>query len=108
MLSSRVNDMFAEEDDKAAMENARAVLSKQVYFTPGCVDEDAMEPTAEVYVARGWRVNGHRRFQHRRDPVVCSRCAGRRAEVRGVPRAEAQVRGIGAASPASSLSSGLR
>jgi hypothetical protein len=40
------------------MENARAVLSKQVYFTPGCVDEDAMEPTAEVYVARGWRVNG--------------------------------------------------
>ena len=58
LLSSRVNDMFAEEDDKAAMENARAVLSKQVYFTPGCVDEDAMEPTAEVYVARGWRVNG--------------------------------------------------
>ena len=58
LLASRVNGMFAEEDDKAAMENARAVLSKQVYFTPGCVDEDAMEPTAEVYVARGWRVNG--------------------------------------------------
>ena len=57
LLASRVNGMFAEEDDKAAMENARAVLSKQVYFTPGCVDEDTMEPTAEVYVARGWRVN---------------------------------------------------
>ena len=50
----------------------------------------------------------HRRFQHRRDPDANARCAGRRAEVRGVPRAEAQVRGIGAASPASSLSSGLR
>jgi hypothetical protein len=100
--------MFAEEDDKAAMENARAVLSKQVYFTPGCVDEDAMEPTAEVYVARGWLVNGPDGSNTAATPSSNARCAGRRAEVRGVPRAEAQVRGIGASSPAPSLSSGLR
>ena len=32
------------------------MLSRQVHYTPGCDDDDELEPLAEVYSARGWRV----------------------------------------------------
>ena len=56
LLATRVRGAFDEAARREDVTRARAVLSRQVYYTPGCCDEDALEPVAEVYSARGWRV----------------------------------------------------
>ena len=60
LLATRVRGVFDEAARSEDARRARAVLSRQVYYTPGCDDEDRLEPLAEVYSARGWRVRMRR------------------------------------------------
>ena len=60
LLATRVRGAFDEATRSEDARRARAVLSRQVYYTPGCDDEDGLEPLAEVYSARGWRVRMRR------------------------------------------------
>ena len=56
LLATRVRGAFDAAARTEDVTRARAVLSRQVHYTPGCDDDDELEPLAEVYSARGWRV----------------------------------------------------
>ena len=56
LLATRVRGAFDAAARTEDLARARAVLSRQVHYTPGCDDDDELEPLAEVYSARGWRV----------------------------------------------------
>ena len=120
LLATRVRGAFDAAARTEDVTLARAVLSRQVHYTPGCDDDDELEPLAEAYSARGWRVRmggrddasiegefvrRGRDADERRDPASDAPRPRPGARARGVPRAEAAVRGGGAASPAPPVSS---